>query len=185
MNPATDVDQASEPRSAARTGRAPTLARATPLCEPRRRISAAEARANEALAGAAPSTSAPALLQAARRARSARQRVTWLQYWGAAHVVAPLAQVAACRRGCFRCCHIAVHITSTHPSLDVDDLLYRLVEGGDVPVPRFDATLLAAVFLHAQPGAVVAEIRGFFGQAGAERLAEAAQSKGGAPRDQA
>jgi hypothetical protein len=109
--------------------------------EPRHRSSAAKARAIEAVARAALSASAPALLQAARRGHPARQRVTWLQ-WGAAHVV------------------------------------------GEVPVPRFDAKL-AAIFLHAQPCAVLVEIWGFFGQAGAERPAEAAQSKGGAPRHRA
>jgi hypothetical protein len=84
--------------------------------EVRQRVPLAQARAAHKVAHASLNSAAAALLQAGQRARSARQRVVWLQRWGSAHV-APLAEVAACRRGCAHCCHIAVQITSTEASL--------------------------------------------------------------------
>ena len=54
----------------------------------------------------------------------------------------------------------------THLSLDDDDLLCRLDRDVEVPMPRFDTRLLVGIFLGAQPRAVVADIREFFGPAG-------------------
>jgi hypothetical protein len=50
----------------------------------------------------------------------------------------------------------------THLSLDDDDLLCRLVEGAEIPMPRLDTRLLVGLFLSAQPGALLADIREFF-----------------------
>lgn len=63
-----------------------------------------------------PAPHAPPLLAAAQRARTARQRVVWLQRWGEAQV-SVLAKEAPCRRGCAHCCHMAVHITSIEADL--------------------------------------------------------------------
>jgi Fe-S-cluster containining protein len=54
----------------------------------------------------------------------------------------------------------------THLSLDDDDLLCRLDEAHQVPVPRADTRLVVGYFLAAQPGAVLADIRQFFPAAG-------------------
>ncbi len=47
-------------------------------------------------------------------------------------------------------------------NLDDDDLLCRLIEGTPVPVPYANAGQLRAVYLLAQPGAELADIRAFF-----------------------
>jgi Fe-S-cluster containining protein len=84
--------------------------------EVRARMEIAGARAAAKLADLADNPRAPALLNAARGARNARQRVVWLQRWGSAWAE-PLAQVAACRRGCSHCCSLPVAITSTEARL--------------------------------------------------------------------
>lgn len=82
----------------------------------RTRIELAGARAAAQLADLPENPRAPQLLNAARGARSARQRVVWLQRWGSAWAE-PLAQVAACRRGCSHCCSLPVAITSAEARL--------------------------------------------------------------------
>jgi hypothetical protein len=47
-------------------------------------------------------------------------------------------------------------------NLDDDDLLCRLVEGTPIPVPYADSRHLKALYLLAQPGAELADIRDFF-----------------------
>ena len=84
--------------------------------EVRARMEIAGARAAAKLAGLEDNPRAHALLNAARGARSARQRVVWLQRWGSAWAE-PLAQVAACRRGCSHCCSLPVAITSAEARL--------------------------------------------------------------------
>jgi Fe-S-cluster containining protein len=84
--------------------------------EVRARMEIAGARAAAKLAGLADNPRAPALLNAARGARSARQRVVWLQRWGYAWAE-PLAQIAACQRGCSHCCSLPVAITSAEARL--------------------------------------------------------------------
>lgn len=54
----------------------------------------------------------------------------------------------------------------THFSLDVDDLLCRLIPGASVPLPLADTRPLQVMILSAQPTAVLADIRDFFAQAG-------------------
>jgi hypothetical protein len=49
-----------------------------------------------------------------------------------------------------------------HVSLDDDDLLCRLVGGQDVPVPYADTRQVLAIFMAAQPGETMADIREFF-----------------------
>lgn len=51
----------------------------------------------------------------------------------------------------------------THFSLDVDDLLCRLIPGAEVPVPLVDSRPLQVMILSARPTAALADIEGFFG----------------------
>lgn len=192
------------------------------------RLQTLEERAAAKVAHVQESAHAPQLLDAARKARSVKARVTWLHRWGSAWAQ-PLAKVSACRRGCAHCCHLPVAITSaeaqvigdaigrspaklydaltvkdlatdpgfaqrqqgaerrvlgtpcpflwrgectvyeqrpfacrTHLSLDDDDLLCRLIEGVDVPVPYANASMVYGVFLAAQPNEQLADIRAFF-----------------------
>ena len=194
----------------------------------RARLETMEARAAAKVARVQDSPLAPLLLSAARSARSVRTRVVWPQRWGSAWAQ-PLANVAACQRGCSHCCYLPVAITSaeakligeaagrrpaglkgapalkdlaadpdfaqrhrdaerrvrgtacpflhkgectvyehrpfacrTHLSLDDDDLLCRLVDGIDVPVPYANAAVVYGVFLAAQPNEQLADIREFF-----------------------
>jgi hypothetical protein len=53
-------------------------------------------------------------------------------------------------------------VCRVHVSLDDDDLLCRLVPGQDVPVPYADTRQVQAIFLAAQLGHTVADIREFF-----------------------
>lgn len=47
-------------------------------------------------------------------------------------------------------------------NLDDDDLLCRLVPEGNIPVPHANAHKLQALFMMAQPSALLADIRDFF-----------------------
>jgi hypothetical protein len=49
-----------------------------------------------------------------------------------------------------------------HVSLDDDDLLCRLLPGHDVPAPYADTRQVRAIFMAAQPGETMADIREFF-----------------------
>jgi len=82
------------------------------------RLALAMSNAEAALirAGSVPSTDPGALIRAAQRAGSAQQRVAWLQRAATAWA-APLSEVAACRRGCAHCCHIAIAMTDVEAKL--------------------------------------------------------------------
>lgn len=55
----------------------------------------------------------------------------------------------------------------THFSLDVDDLLCRLIPGAEVPVPLADSRQLQFMILSGQPAALIGDIRDFFRPRGA------------------
>ncbi|WP_298705392.1 YkgJ family cysteine cluster protein [uncultured Variovorax sp.] len=77
------------------------------------------------------------LLAASVRARTATQRVVWLQRAASAWA-RPIEEVGACRGGCAHCCHVPVTISSVEA-----DLLGRAA--GRVPQPPEHAVQLATL----------------------------------------
>jgi hypothetical protein len=73
-------------------------------------------RATRKTASAVPNQDANKLLKVSQKASTAAQRIVWLQRAASAWAK-PLEEVAACRRGCAHCCHIAVTISSVEAAL--------------------------------------------------------------------
>ncbi|RUR71063.1 hypothetical protein EJP67_28815 [Variovorax guangxiensis] len=82
----------------------------------RERLPIAQRRAEEKLSQIVPDPAALRLLNTARHASSARQRVIWLQRAASAWSK-PLQTVAACRKGCDHCCHIPLTVTQVEAEL--------------------------------------------------------------------
>jgi uncharacterized protein len=80
------------------------------------RVPLAMRRAEEKLARLPPDPAASRLLNTARRAASATQRVMWLQRAASAWAK-PMQEVAACRKGCDHCCHIPLTISKVEAEL--------------------------------------------------------------------
>lgn len=76
----------------------------------RDRLPLAMQRAQEKLAGLAPSGEATPLLKASQKAQTVAQRVIWLQRAASAWA-RPMEALSACRAGCSHCCQIPVTIS--------------------------------------------------------------------------
>lgn len=80
------------------------------------RLPAAAALAERKLRSIGPDNTAKPLLAASVRARTATQRVVWLQRAASAWA-RPIEEVSACRGGCAHCCHVPVTISSIEAAL--------------------------------------------------------------------
>lgn len=80
------------------------------------RVPLAMRRAEEKLAKLQPDPAASRLLNTARKAGTATQRVMWLQRAATAWSK-PMQEVAACRKGCDHCCHIPLTISKVEAEM--------------------------------------------------------------------